>query len=234
MSLRKIVAFILITCATATSFAQEIKGIGDFKIGMSLEDFLDLPLIKEKNIQNKSSREYSTNEGDLWKTTADSQVNKYDRVYSADVVKFEFKAPMGVPNFLGSDILGSDSYKVTTKFYKGKLAEVHVSEPGNEFEKILTAKYGQPIKEDETKRVTCQNGYGAKSSHIDGLKSTIWGKGKKITATLSFLFYGCGKVGSSYLVQEEAIVKVMNRIDINGRKALEAEEVKVKAGASKL
>ncbi|MDP2852202.1 MAG: hypothetical protein Q8O23_02235 [Gallionella sp.] len=229
MSLIKIVAFILITCATATSFAQEIKGIGDFTIGMSVEEFLNLPLIKEKNIQGKENRKYSTDERDIWKTTADSQVEKYDRVYSADVVKFEFKAPMGVPNSLGRD-----SYDVATTFYKGKLAQVYVLGAGTEFEKILTAKYGRPIKEDKMKRVTCQNGYGAKSSHIDGSESTIWGKGKKITATLVFSFYDCGKGGSSYWVEEGAIVKVMDRIDENGRKAFEAEEAKVKAGASKL
>jgi hypothetical protein len=229
MSLRKIVAFILITCATATSFAQEIKGIGDFTIGMSVEEFLDLPIIKEKNIQDKASRKYSTDERDLWKTTADSQVEKHNRVYSADVVKFEFKAPMGVPDFLGKD-----SYGVTTKFYKGKLAQVYVSDAGMEFEKILTAKYGKPIKEDKTKRVICQNGYGAKSSHIDGSESTIWGKSKKITATFHYFFYDCGKGGSSYWVEEGATVKVMDRIDENGRKALDAEEAKVKAGASKL
>lgn len=229
MSLRKIVAFILITCATATSFAQEINGIGDFKIGMPLEEFLDLPIIKEKNMQDKTKGKYFPDERDLWKTTADSQVEKYNRVYSADVVKFEFKAPMGVPDFLGKD-----SYGVTAKFYKGKLAQVYVADAGMEFEKILTAKYGKPIKEDKTKRVICQNGYGAKSSHLDGSESTIWGKGKKITATFHYFFFDCGKGDSSYWVEEGAIVKVMDRIDENGSKALEAEEAKAKAGASRL
>ncbi len=190
---------------------------------------MDLPLIKDKNIQDLASRNYSTDERDLWKTTVDSQVAIYDRVYSADVVTFQFKAPMGVP-----DIFGKDSYDVTTNFYKGKLAKLHVFGVGMEFEKILTAKYGKPIKEDKTKHVICQNGFGAKSSHLDGSESNIWGKGKKITATLQHSFYECGKGGSGYWVEEGATVKVMDRIDQNGRKALKAEEAKIKAGNSKL
>ena len=229
MSLRKIVTFILITCATATSFAQEIKGIGDFKIGMSLEEFLDLPLIKGKNMQDKANRKYTTEESDLWKTAVDSQVEKYQRIYSVDVVKFEFRAPMGIPNFMGKD-----SYVITTKFFKNKLAQVNVSEAGMEFKEILTTRYGKPINEDKIKFVTCQNGYGAKSSHLDGSKAIIWGKGKKITATLHSFYYDCGKGGTSYWVEEGAIVKALDRVDENGRKALEAEESKTKASASKL
>lgn len=216
MSMIQIVTFILITCATATSFAQEIKGIGDFTIGMSLEKFQDLPFIKENNI---------------------SPLEKNYRVYSPDVVndfmKFEFRAPMGVPDSMGKDI-----YDVSTEFYKGKLAKVKADisgAAGMEFEKILTAKYGKPIKEDKMKRVTCTNRYGAKSSHLDGFETSTWGKGKKISATLLFFFYDCGKGGGSmYYVEEGAIVKVMDRIEKKGLKALEAEEAKTKAGASKL
>ena len=235
MSLRKIVAFILITCATATSFAQEIKGMSDFTIGMSVEEFLDLPLIKEKNIQDKASRNYPyrTDERVVWKTTADSQLGKYhrkyDRIYSADIVKFEFKAPMGVPGHSGED-----SYDVTTKFYKGKLAQVDIPNPGRDFDKILTTKYGKPIKEDKLKSVVCQNDYGVESSSIVGSTSTIWGKGKKITATLGNFYFGCGRASFSYTVEESATVKVMDRINENGSKASEAEKGKVKADASKL
>jgi hypothetical protein len=231
--MRKIVAFIFITFATATSFAQEIKGIGDFKIGMSLEEFLDLPLIKAKTLQDKASQKNSIKESDLWKTTADSKVSGYDRVYSASVVKFEFLAPLGVPTHYDHRY-GGDIYEVTTKFYEGKLALAKVSAPGVDFEKILTEKYGQPNKEKVPELVSCQNGYGAISSHFNGVQATIWGKGKKISATLSFFHYGCGEVVRWYTVEETTIVKAINRIDENGSKAAAAEEAKVKAGASKL
>ena len=229
MLFRRLVTFILITFGTTTLFAQEVNGVGDFKIGMSLEDFLELPLIKDKNVQDKASRKYSTNESDAWKTTAESQVNEYERVYSGEVVKFDFITPLGIPN-----IIGEDSHKVTTTFYKGKLAKVYIPQVGSEFETVLPAKYGRPIRVDKTKSVTCQNGYGAKSSHLDGAESTIWGNGKKVTATLKFSFYGCGNGGRSYLVEDGAIAKVIDRIEASGRKASEAEEAKLKASASKL
>ena len=229
MSWRNVIAFLLIACGASTSFCQEISGIGDFKVGMSIEEFLDLPLLKEKRIQDKANRKYTTKEGDAWKTTAESQVEKYYRVYSTDVVKFELKASMGVPK-----TFGGDSYDTTILFYKNKLASVYVSDAGPEFEKILTAKYGPPVKEDKTKRVICQNGYGAQSTHFDGTKSTIWGKGKKITAILSWSFYDCGNGSSSYTVADEAITKALHQIEQNGIRASEAEEAKTKAGASKL
>jgi hypothetical protein len=229
MLLKKIVAFILIMLATSTSFAQDIKGLGDFTIGMSVEDFLGLPLIKEKNLQDKTSRNYVPKDGDLWKTTVDSQVEKYDRVYSVDIVIFEFKTPLGVQN-----LLGKDNYKLMTKFYKDRLVQIYVSDAGMEFEKILTAKYGKPIKEDKTKRVICQNAYGAKSEHFDGSESTIWGKGKKISATFIYSFYECGKGGASYWVEDNAAVKIIDQIATNRLKAIEAEEVKIKASSSKL
>ena len=191
---------------------------------------MDLPLIKEKNIQDKANRKYQTELMDLWKTTADTQVDKNNRIYSADVVRFEFKAPMGV-----QDILGRDGYTVTTDFYKDKLAKVYISDANMNFEEILTKKYGKPIKESKMKRVICKNGYGAKSSHREGWESSIWGKGKKITATYHHYVFDCGSGGGTlYFVEEGATVKIMDQIEKNGRDALEAEEEKIKAGASKL
>ncbi len=199
-------------------------------MGLSLESFLALPLIKEKNIQDKASRQFSTNESDLWKTTVDSQVKEYYRVYSADVVVFEFLAPMGIP-----DRLEKDNYDVTTTFYKGRLVKIYVNRAaGGEFEEILTAKYGKPIKKDKTNRVICLGGYLGRTEEPGGQEFNYWGKGKKITATLLHTFYACDETISSYSVEEDAIVKLMDRIDENKRKALAAEEKKVKASASKL
>lgn len=228
MSWKQILTFILIMCATATSFGQEITGISDFKIGMSMEEFLELPLIKEKNIQDKASQTSSTCELCVWKTSVDSPVDKYIRVYSADIVQFEFKAPMGVPK-----TFKEDSYDTKIQFYKGKLASVYVFDTQNFYE-LLTAKYGRPIEEDKTKLVKCQNGYGAKSEHFAGTNSSIWGKGKKITATLREFFWGCGRGDRSYTVEDVAIAKILHRIEESGRKALEAEDAKLKVGASKL
>lgn len=229
MSWRNVISFLLIACGVSTSFCQDISGIGDLKVGMSIEEFLELPFLKEKRVQDKGNRKYPTDEGDVWRTTVESQVEKYSRVYSIDVVQFELNASMGVPK-----TLGGDSYDTTILFYKNKLASVYVFDVGLEFEKILTAKYGTPVKEDKTKRVICQNGYGARSTHFDGTESTIWGKGKKITAILRWSFYDCGKGASSYTVADEAIAKTLRMIEQNGIKASEAEEAKAKAGASKL
>jgi hypothetical protein len=233
MSWKKIATLLSLMCAAVTSFGQVINGIGEFKIGMSVDEFLDLPIIREKNLTDKMSFTVSLktfpNEKEIWKTSIDSRVDEYERVYSADIVKFELTAGMGVPKFLGED-----SYKTTVKFYKSKLTSVYVREVGLEFERILTAKYGQPVKEDRTKHLTCQNGYGAKSTHLDGVESTNWGKGKRVTATLTNVFYDCGKRDMSYTVADESSVKIIDQIHSAGRKALEAETTKTKAGASKL
>lgn len=217
-------------CASSISFAQDITGVGDFKIGMSLEEFLDLPLIKNKNKKDKSGmRNAFIDENELLQTTADSKVVSLDRVYSSDVIKFEFKAPMGVPSGPSGD-----SYPVSTRFYKGKLAQIAVLNAAT-FLQILKDKYGKPVVVDKVKEVTCQNQFGAMSKKLDGVSRNIWGRGKKITAEIVFTFADCGKVSTTeYYVVENTLGNAMVRSENDGRKVFEAEEAKSKINASKL
>lgn len=135
--------FLLFMCTTTTSFAQEIVGVGEFKIGMTIDEFLELPVIKGKSLQDKSNRNNFPGENDLWKISVDNtEINETARIYSADIVVFEFSAPMGVLNSAGKDI-----YDTSAKFYKGKLAFINVAVDAvssSNFEEILTAKYGKP------------------------------------------------------------------------------------------
>jgi hypothetical protein len=232
MSRKKTIAIVLTICVAATSFAQEIKGIGDFKIGMSIEDFLELPFVKENNIQDKASRRFGADEKDAGKASIESQVKKHNRPHTADIVQYEFAAPMGI-----HETYTKDSYNTTAEFYNGKLAVVYVSNATSEFEVLLTAKYGQPTKENKLKRVYCQNAYGANLPSLGGTESVIWGKGKKITATIGNLFYDCGKVNISYTVADETVANILKKIKRDAAKiedkAIEAARAKAMIGITK-
>lgn len=226
---KKLISFILVAVAASNSFAEEIKGIGDFVIGMQLEEFLNLPLIKEKETKDRAGWSTKPNSKELLKTTIDSQVPVHDRVFSDDVVRFDFMTPLGV-----KDAVGTDDYRLTATFYKNKLAKVYVDNAPMIFETILTTKYGKPVAEDKRKRVICQNQYGAKSSELDGRRSSIWGKNKAITATYSITLFDCDKGSFTYVVEEVAIAKVLDAMFRDGLKSWESELTKSKSAGSKL
>jgi len=230
MKFKQIIALVYLICAVTASYSQTIKGIGDLVIGMSVEEFLELPEIKIKNIKDFQNASEINNWMDLRKTTIDSSVSDIDyRVYSADVVKFDFLYQVGI-----FDRQGDDKYKLTATFYKTKLARLYISDFKAEFEDILTKKYGKPIKLDKLTSISCQNAYGAVSTQIKGSETLIWGKDKKIVATLRSNYPTCNYYSMSYGVEESAIARIMDRIEENGRTAAKIKEEKTKIDASKI
>ena len=57
--------FLALLLASA-AIAQPIVGIGEIRIGMSEQEFLQTAEIKSKNLQDASLRKHSTSGSDLW------------------------------------------------------------------------------------------------------------------------------------------------------------------------
>ena len=230
--MRKNILFgLLLSIVSLNLWADEITGVGELKINMSVQDFLNLPEIKDKDLRDTSV--YAKVPGDfyMWKKTAeDSNIDGHSRIFSKDIVKYEFMMSIGVPN-----ILGKDRYKTTAVFYKENLVEIVISDKLLDIKEILTQKYGKPVVQNWLKRITCQNGFGAVTNQLNGDIFYEWGKGKKITATLMNSISDCGKdMIGIYTVENSAVSKMIYESEAKSRKAFEAESRSNKASASKL
>lgn len=181
--------------------AEDISGIGDLKIGMSESDFLSLQVIAQKTPSEKIYK--TTNyknildneEGDLWVITSESDVKDEDKVFSTDIVKYEFRYPIRLNENQ------TVNYKAKAIFYKKRLVEVSLSNMNYlTFKKLLTEKYGPGVEENKTKTVICQNDYGSRLEMFEGTIKTVWGRGKKITSDLQQTMNNCKLGPSSYAV----------------------------------
>lgn len=218
------------------SVSQPIVAIGDIKIGMSEDEFLEVPEIKAKTLKDKSNQTSAENleilrgKGftKLWKTTKDSNVASYNRIYTTQVTNFEFAMPLGISNSQG------DTYGIALNFFDGRLIEIRVDQAGVNFEKALEVKYGPAIMEDKTKSVTCQNGYGAKSEHLIGSLASIWGKDKPIEAKVYWTFFDCGERGSAYYIRDVKKVQQANELEKSAKKEATNADIKAKASSSRL
>lgn len=226
--MRGLVFTMLLILADLT-YGQEIAGVGDFKIGMSTPEFLALSSIREKRISDATEEKQVPNEIDLLKATKDAVLlPKYNRIYSRDIEKYMFRQSIGIP-----DLNGKDMYWMTATFYQDKMAGISVHGAHSKFEEILTAKYGAPTKDNQTKSVVCQNGYGAKRDFVEGNTYTKWGKGKIIGA-LGFSYHFCEMTGASYSVEDTQTMDIVRQLQKSGREAAEKEENKNSAAGSKL
>lgn len=234
------VGFLLFTVSAV--FAQNIEGIGDFKIGMSSNEFLEIPVIKDKNIRDKSKSYESPKSGEVLRINANTRFDEYmsggikdsganlSRIHSSDIEKYEFIMALGI-----SDIINKDEYKLSATFYEGVLVSIRVGNGNSEFKKILIQKYGNPIIEDKSKIETCQNGFGAKTDHINGSINSYWGRGEAVEANFTTGNFSCGKYPySSYEVYNPTKKSKVDAIQLEGFKRLRQEELKNKAGASKI
>ena len=227
--MKKIIVAISLLVAFFNSYSQDISGIGDYKIGMTIDSFLEIPYIQNKKLEDKTSSMYVPDENSLWKTTINSKLDNYQRIYSKDVVKFEFQTSIGIAKSLGEDL-----YWTELIFYKNNLASINVIDAESSFEKVLTLKYGKPHYENKTTKVTCQNGFGAKSTHTDGTIYWKWGSGKKITAEYNYSFFSCGKGAGGYTVANTEVMKLVRQFELKGSKDEELKESLEKAKGSKL
>ena len=229
--------FLALLLASA-AIAQPIVGIGEIRIGMSEEEFLQAAEIKSKNLQDASLRKYSTSESDLWKKTSDSIVPKdYERypemwkIYTPEYNEYTFKMSTGI-----KDYMDRDSYDTTVKVYKKEVISISIliSASSIKFIDILNVKYGNSIVKDNMTKETCQNGYGAKTEHNTGYIANTWGQNNKISATVMLSSSNCGKyAGASYSISSEKNSQV-SEIERKAKQAAKSNEAKEKASSSKL
>jgi len=208
--------------------AQKITGFGNYKIGMLVNDFLTLTEIKMLDLKDKTKSSYVPNDGELLRTTSTSDIETYNKVYSEDVVKFEFNLATGVES------IGKDSHWTTVTFYKNKLVQIYIYHPPVEFLEILTEKYGKPRILDKTKYVTCQNGYGAKTQHKDGKVAYLWTGMNSLIAEYSYLWMNCGEISNYYTIKDNNLIVVVDSITKAGAAKERSEATKSKASNSKL
>ena len=228
MNAKKIVVCLFSILVASSVFSQKITGFGEYKIGMSSSEFLSLDEIKILNLKDKIKKMYVPDGGDLWKTTSDSDLEAGWKVYSPEVIKFEFNLATGIENG------DKGSYRAEILLYKNKLVNLIIFKPPTEFEKILTEKYGKPKHIDKTKKVVCQNGYGAKTEHFDGLVTEHWADKGDVIAELEHAYYDCGKVTWGYTVKNKNTHKILTLIEENGLKSERSGDAKLKAAKSKL
>lgn len=222
--MKKSISLVALAFATFSSIAAEITGIGELKIGMDVEDFLMLPEMVNKEILDTSVYARVPGDSYVWKiTSADKKSNEIVRIFSDDVVRYEFKSSIGVAN-----IYGVDNYSFSATFYKGQLAILSVHDKVLDIEEPLKLKYGKPKVSDFTKLITCQNGFGAKFKHIDGSKYFEWGRGKVVRAVLTNSFSDCGRdVMAIYSVENTSVSKIIFDMESKARKS--STESKAKA-----
>jgi len=238
-TVKKFISTIFLALLLASAaIAQPIVGIGELKIGMSEAEFLQAAEIKSKNLQDASSRKYSTSESDLWKKTSDSIVPKdYERypemwkIFTPEYSEYTFKMSTGIKDFMDRD-----SYDTTVKVYKNEVIaiSIQISASATKFIDVLTAKYGKSVSKDNMTKETCQNGYGAKTEHNTGYIANTWGQSNKISAMVMLSSSNCGKyAGASYSISSEKSSQV-SEIERKAKQEAKINEAKEKASSSKL
>ena len=229
--------FLALLLASA-AIAQPIVGIGEIRIGMSEQEFLQTAEIKSKNLQDESLRKYSTSESDLWKKTSDSIVPKHYetypelwKIYTPEYSEYRFKMSTGIKDFMGRDL-----YDTTVQVYKNEVIHIsiQISASATKFIDILNAKYEKSVVKDNMTKETCQNGYGAKTEHNKGYIANSWGESNKISAMVMLSSSNCGKyAGASYSISGEKRSQV-SEIERKAKQEAKSNETKEKAASSKL
>ena len=228
----------LVLLLSSAAIAQPIVNIGELKIGMTEQEFLEISEIKSRNIQDAGHKRYNSNENTIWKKTRDSVVpESYARfpehwkIYTPEYIKYNFNMQTGI-----KDIMGKDSYDTDVEFYKNELVSIRLSVGGSfsKFEEVLKEKYGNPITKNNMTKETCQNGYGAKTEHNTGSISSIWGETSEVVARLSIFNSSCGKYpGSSYSIGSKKSLTVF-QLEMKAKQESKNIETKEKASTSKL
>ena len=214
--------------------AQPITGLGDIKIGMTTEKFLSSAELKNKTVRDISTQLHNDRVAEtfkipintIWKKDSESKdSDNYLKIYLTGVTEYEFEIPLGVKTNSGFDL-----YEVKAKFYDGKLISIRV--PNADFKELLTAKYGKPLQVDKTKKCFSQNEYGLR--HLNGSMTYVWGEGKPIKAQVHWFFYECGRVSTSYYIEDVKKVAAVKALEEKAVQEQKNAETNNKASASKL
>lgn len=230
---------IMTVVCTSAVIAQPIVSVGEFKIGMTEQEFLATSEISSRTIEEPVNRFKSFKERGIWKQNSESVVpeafsliaNSW-RIYNPNYVKYEFKMGIGV-----KDSSGKDSYNAILHFYKNELISIDLSfsTSFSEFRDILTEKYGKPIIKDEMKKEICQNGFGARTEYNTGNTTWDWGGKGPIDASLTLTYYNCEKIaGTTYVIKNTKISAMVFDLEKKAMQDAASEEVKKKGASSKL
>lgn len=177
---------------------SRIKGLAGINIGISIDTFLNHPLISSKRKVPVGSREayLATSSSNILihhkpgvttsnTTDTDSSVDiTANRVFTDGSDKFK--------TWIGLDSNKRSLTGVEFYFYKNALVEIRTDFVLG-IEDILTEKYGNPIKNHQMKYVTCQNKFGAISRELDGLDVTTWGSRDKVQIVKTVYFGNCAQ-----------------------------------------
>jgi len=214
-----------------------IVGLGDLKIGMTINEFLNISEIKSKVVRDISSQTLDERIDSLsgrgidkvWKNNNQSKIDGYSKIYTENITDFEFLTELGLSKN------EHDTNKVIARFFEDKLIGITVESVGKEFEEILIKKYGVPKNSEDLTVENCQNGYGAKSESLYGMKESIWGEEGGITAVVERLFPGCGRaVIISYIIKNSKTLENVLAIERKAKSDKKDSDLKSKASASKI
>jgi hypothetical protein len=235
--LKPLVVFIIIASAGSNmAAAQPIVGLGELKIGMSEEEFLDVPDIKRRRIIPGESTGALPWEIFLFRKTSDSMPAKYRqdlenwKIFSPDHTQYELSMAVGV-----KDKSGRDLYKTWMSFYKTKLVKilVDIKSESKTFIEIIETKYGAPVVTDRLKKEVCEDDNGKKTEYYGGSMDFDWGQKAPITASVFFSSF-CGSVVGRYEISDRVGDLELFKIELDLKKYFIESNKKSKAEASKL
>lgn len=253
--IKVIITFSVILSFSSIATSAQVEGIGDFIIGMSSDDFLNLPSIRDRQIVDGGTGELDARmkcirsqplgklsdctknltpvadrSAAIKKITVDSEFSGgRKQVYSKDVVDYSLRENLGIV----SDKTAEQNYDIRLRFYKDKLVSMRVGY-ATYFEDILRQKYGNPTIEDKTKSVICQNKMGAKVNRMDGYRALIWDGPRDVEAVLMEVFMDCGSLGTSYTVKDKKMEALVKEIENREKALYESNRVKEISESSKL
>jgi len=227
--MKKLFISFIFSFAILNISAQELNGVGNFKIGMDIENFLKLAEIQSLNSKDLSfNSDLNKNTSDIFKNTHQLN-NRLNIIHSPDVIDFYFMTDLGISGDWGN------WYPTSIRFYKNKLVSISIKNTTYEFGKLISEKYGKPKISGGIKKTICQNKYGAQTQEFDGQEKWIWGTGNAIQATLTkWAFCGTYYNNGVYTLEHAKIVAIVNSEELTLSKIKEKEELKNKISSSKL
>lgn len=216
-------AGILLSFAKIT-YGQDLIGVGDFKVGMSIEEFLSVPDIAQLKIKENERGLYDLDSKTLRRTSVESELELESRVFSPLMYIYEFQL------FLGD---GHGPYHTDAIFYSGELISINLRRVHHSLEEILRQKYGSPKAKDSRRIATCSTEDGRLSRGTVGNLELTWGVDKKVGATYLENWYMCKRVFLSYSVKDWKKALETDKIKNLGLKQAKKDMAKQKAAESK-
>lgn len=226
--MKKILIFLYFLTANFIALAQDLNGIGAFRIGMDVESFLRLPEIETRTIKAWSfDSDLIRNPRDLFKNTNAINV-RLKKIYSPNIIDFYFMTELAV--------MGDYYYPASARFYNNKLISISIENATTELGKLLAEKYGEPRRSGGIKKTICQNKFGAQYFEYDGREKLIWKTNSSIHGILTNWAF-CGNFypnSSEYTVEHIKNANLATSEELRISETIKKEDLKKKALSSQL